>query len=72
MVLFKGKEVMKMVMSKQDKTDYKRKFNEENYIRKTVYLKKEVNDAFEEHRARTGESFNAYVNRLIDEDMKGE
>jgi hypothetical protein len=61
-----------MGMSKQDKTNYKRKYNEENYKRIGLYVSDEVKKALEAHRDETGESINAYINRLIAEDMKGE
>ncbi len=61
-----------MVMSKQDKTDYKRKFNEENYSRVGLYLKEDVKKALDAHRAKTGESMNALINRAIMEIIKNE
>lgn len=59
-----------MVMSKKDKTDYKRKFNEENYARIGIYVKPEVKDALEAHKNATGESINAFINRAISETME--
>lgn len=61
-----------MVMSKQDKTNYKNQYNKENYARIGLYVRKDVKAALEARKATTGESVNSYINRLIEEDMKGE
>lgn len=58
-----------MVMSKMEKTNYKRKFNEENYARIGLYVKPEVKAALEAHKTATGESVNAFINRAIGEQM---
>lgn len=59
-----------MVMSKMEKTNYKRKFNEENYARIGLYVKPEVKDALETHKRETGESVNAFITRAISEQME--
>ena len=59
-----------MVMSNQDKTDYKRKFNEDNYARVGLYIKKELKEKMDAHRAKTGESMNKFITRAISEQME--
>ena len=59
-----------MVKSKQEKTDYKRKFNEDNYKRVGLYMKEDVKKAMDEHRFTTGESANGFINRAIVETME--
>ena len=59
-----------MVMSNQDKTDYKRKFNEDNYARVGLYIKKELKEKMDAHRVKTGESMNKFITRAISEQME--
>ena len=59
-----------MVMSKKEKTDYKRKFNEENYARIGIYMKHEQKEILQKHIDTTGESMNAFINRAISEQME--
>ena len=59
-----------MVMSKQDRTDYKRQFNKENYARIGIYVKKDVKVKLDAHLAKTEESMNAFINRAISEQME--
>jgi hypothetical protein len=57
-------------MSNQDKTDYKRKFNADNYDRVGLYIKKDLKKKMDAHRAKTGESMNAFITRAISEQME--
>lgn len=59
-----------MVKTKQELTDYKRKFNDDNYVRIGLYVKPDLKTALEEHRATTGESMNAFINRAIRETIE--
>lgn len=59
-----------MVMSKQDKTNYKRDYNEKNYARIGIYVEPELKDEIKEHLKSTGESMNGFINRAINETME--
>ena len=59
-----------MVMSTQDKTNYKNQYNKENYHRIGLYVKEDIKNMLEAHKQKTGESVNAYINRLIAEDQE--
>lgn len=60
-----------MVMSKQDKTNYKNQYNKENYARIGLYVKPDLKEAIEEHIKNTSDkSVNAFINRAINETME--
>lgn len=48
----------------------KNRWNEKNYDRIVVLVKKGRRDAIKEHATGLGESVNAYINRLIEQDMR--
>ena len=59
-----------MVMSKQDKTNYKNQYNKDNYARIGIYVEPELKDRIKEHLNMTGESMNSFVIRAINETME--
>ena len=52
-------------------TKAKNKYNAENYERISLSVPKGKKDIIKGHAQCMGESVNAYINRLIDEDMNG-
>lgn len=48
----------------------KNRWNEKAYDRIAFFVPKGKRDLIKEHAARSGESVNALINRLIDEDMQ--
>jgi hypothetical protein len=61
-----------MSKTTQEITNYKRKFNEENYNRVGVYMKEADKLALDAHLAITGESMNAFINRAIKETIQND
>lgn len=61
---------MNVVMSKKDKTNYKNKYNKENYSRIGIYVEPEMKDRIKLHAEGTGESMNAFIIRAINETME--
>lgn len=56
-------------MVKDQRTDYKRAFNEKNYARLNITIPIAKKQAVEAHAASKGKSINALVNDLLREDM---
>jgi len=54
------------------KTDYKNKWQAENCERISLIVPKGKKDIIKEFAASKGESINGFVNRAIDEAMKGD
>lgn len=59
-----------MSEEKFDKVKYNNSFNKEKYDRTTIMLPKGKKEEIKAYAATMGESVNAYINRLINEDMK--
>ena len=60
-----------MPMSKKEKTDYKRRFNEENYDRVSVYLKEGEKEAWKKKAAESGEkSLGNYIKKCVEGKMR--
>lgn len=55
---------------KAKSTDYKRKFNSENYDRIELTVKKGKKEIFKNHAAERGETLNGFINRAIAEAME--
>lgn len=55
---------------KAKSTDYKRKFNSENYDRIELTVKKGKKDMLKKHAADCGETLNGFINRAISETVK--
>lgn len=56
-------------MVKDQRTDYKRAFNEKNYARLNITIPIAQKQAVEAHAASKGESVNGLVNALLRADM---
>lgn len=56
-------------MVKDNRTDYKRAYNEKNYARLNITIPIARKQAVEAHAASKGESVNGLVNALLREDM---
>lgn len=56
-------------MVKDNRTDYKRAYNEKNYARLNITIPIAQKQAVEAHAASKGESVNGLVNALLREDM---
>ena len=56
-------------MSKSD-TRAKNKYNAKNYDRLAISVRKGQRDKIKAYAEKNGESLNAYINRLIAEDMQ--
>lgn len=56
-------------MVKDQRTDYKRAFNEKNYARLNITIPIAQKQAVEAHAAGKGKSVNGLVNDLLREDM---
>lgn len=56
-------------MVKDNRTDYKRAYNEKNYARLNITIPKGQKQAVEAHAASKGESVNGLVNALLRADM---
>ena len=56
-------------MVKDQRTDYKRAFNEKNYARLNITIPKGQKQAVEAHAKSKGESVNGLVNGLLRADM---
>lgn len=62
---------LKGVLQVAGKTDYKRKWNEENLERLYITVKVGKKDKIIERAKTTGfKSYNEYINNLIDKDME--
>lgn len=55
---------------KAKSTDYKRKFNSENYDRIELTVKKGKKDMLKKHAADCGETLNGFINRAISETVE--
>lgn len=55
---------------KAKSTDYKRKFNSENYDRIELTVKKGKKDMLKKHAADCGETLNGFINRAITETVE--
>lgn len=53
-----------------NKVSYNREYNEKNYDRISLTVPKGKKDEIKAYAESKGETVNAYINRLIDEDMK--
>lgn len=51
-------------------TDYKRKFNADNYDRIELTVKKGKKDMLKKHAADRGETLNGFINRAISETVE--
>lgn len=51
-------------------TNYKRKFNSENYDRIELTVKKGKKEIFKNHAANCGETLNGFINRAMTETME--
>lgn len=60
-----------MAMSQQDKTNYKRKFNEENYDRIGLYLSPEDKERWKLAAKVAGMSLNKYIIQAVEDRIKG-
>lgn len=56
-----------MAMSQQEKTDYKRKFNEEKYDRVGLYLKQGEKERWQAEADRQGISLSEFIKRCVNE-----
>lgn len=54
-----------MTMSQQDKTNYKRKFNEENYDRVGLYLKEGEKDRWQNEAKKQGLSLSEFIKSCV-------
>lgn len=55
---------------KAKSTDYKRKFNSENYDRIELTVKKGKKEMLKKHAADCGETLNGFINRAITETVE--
>ena len=55
---------------KAKSTDYKRKFNSENYDTIELTVKKGKKDMLKKHAADCGETLNGFINRAISETVE--
>ncbi len=51
-------------------TDYKRKFNAQNYDRIELTVKKGKKDIYKNHAVKCGETLNGFINRAMEETME--
>lgn len=58
------------VPDKAKSTDYKRKFNSENYDRIELTVKKGKKEIFKNHAAKRGETLNGFINRAMTETLE--
>ena len=56
-----------MTMSQKEKTDYKRKFNEEKYDRVGLYLKHGEKEKWEAEAKSQGISLSEFIKRCVNE-----
>ena len=59
-------------MSQQDKTNYKRKYNAENYERIGLYVPNGKKDIWKLLSSKNGMSLNAYIIQAIEEKIERE
>lgn len=59
-----------MSMSQQEKTDYKRKFNEENYDRIGLYLKQGEKKCWQIAADSEGISLNKFIRKCVNEKIE--
>lgn len=59
-----------MAMSQQEKTDYKRKFNEEKYDRVGLYLKHGEKERWQSEADRQGVSLSEFIKRCVNEKIE--
>lgn len=52
-------------MSKEEKTAYKRKFNEENYARIGMYISKEEKEVWSAEAKKTKQSLNNFIRSIV-------
>ena len=57
-------------MTQKEKTDYKRKYNEENYDRIGLYLAQGQKERYMEIAKKFGMSLNAYIIKAIEEKIE--
>ena len=56
-----------MSMSQQDKTNYKRKFNEENYARIGLYLKPKEKEQWQSAAEQAGQSLSEFIKKCVND-----
>lgn len=61
-----------MAMTQQEKTDYKRKYNEEKYKRVNMYLFPDVKKRWESAAKNYGMSLSAYITQAVNEKIERE
>ena len=54
-------------MSQQDKTDYKRKFNEENYARIGLYLPPKEKERWRSAAEQAGQSLSEFIKKCVND-----
>ena len=59
-----------MAMSKQEKTNYKRQFNEEHYERLTIYLQPELKEQLKKVVKEQGTSQNRFAVECLEEGIQ--
>lgn len=56
-----------MAMSQQDKTNYKRKFNEENYARIGLYLRPKEKERWQSAAEQAGQSLSEFIKKCVND-----
>lgn len=56
-----------MAMSNKDKTNYKRKYNEDNYVRVGLYLKPEEKETWKNQAELLNMSMNEFIRKSIND-----
>ena len=56
-------------MSQQDKTNYKRKFNEENYARIGLYLPPKEKERWQSAAEQAGQSLSEFIKKCVNDYM---
>lgn len=59
-----------MAMTQQDKTNYKRKFNEDNYARIGLYLTPKEKEIWQERAQAEGISLSEFIKRCVAKELE--
>lgn len=59
-----------MALTQKEKTDYKRKYNEDTYDRIGMYLKRGEKELWQEAAQNAGQTLSAYITQAVKERIK--
>ena len=59
-----------MALTQKEKTDYKRKYNEDTYDRIGMYLKRGEKELWQEAAQNAGQTLSAYITQAVKDRIK--